>query len=465
MLAHLKPNDGQRDSKIAFDVGPSQPHHAASVRSVGITGQMTGGRASDIIADDTEVVKNSATEDLREKLISLVGEFESLLMPKGTITFLGTPQTEHSIYKKLRDKGHHCQIWPARYPSLDKLDKYGGALAPSIKAALEANPKLVGQPTDTRFTDEDLLERQASMGNSQFTLQFMLDTTLSDAERYPLKLADLIVTGLNAEKAAILFQYGSGPAQMLREIPNIGLDGDRFYSPLYSDDKWAAYEGSVMAIDPAGRGADETGYAVVNYLHGNLFLLAAGGLRGGYNEGNLTRLAEIAKECRVKKIICEANFGDGMFTQLLIPVLNRVYPQCGAEEVKHSKQKELRIIDTLEPVMNRHRLIVDADLIKRDIEEALKDEQARDYSLFHQLAHITRDRGSLRHDDRLDALAIAVTEWIDVLARDEKKAAAQHNEKLLNDELKKFMRNAIHSPGRQTGQQRKSGWLSGFRQL
>ena len=68
ILEHLRPKKGQRDSKIAFDVGPAAAAHAPSVKSVGITGQLTGSRADYIIADDVESLNNSATQGMREKL-------------------------------------------------------------------------------------------------------------------------------------------------------------------------------------------------------------------------------------------------------------------------------------------------------------------------------------------------------------------------------------------------------------
>ncbi|WP_431310771.1 hypothetical protein [Labrys miyagiensis] len=54
----------------------------------------------------------------------------------------------------------------------------------------------------------------------------------------------------------------------------------------------------------------------------------------------------------------EANFGDGMYAQLLRPVFNNIHP-CLIGEVKHSTHKEIRIIDTIEPLMARHKLIID----------------------------------------------------------------------------------------------------------
>jgi ABC-type Zn uptake system ZnuABC Zn-binding protein ZnuA len=85
---------------------------------------------------------------------------------------------------------------------------------------------------------------------------------------------------------------------------------------------------------------------------------AAGGLSGGYSEQTLTAIAEMAKEHKVNYIITESNFGDGMFNELLKPYLTRIYP-VSIEEVRHSTQKEKRIIDTLEPVMAGHKLVID----------------------------------------------------------------------------------------------------------
>ena len=54
LLKHLQPKDNQRQSKVSFDVAPALAIHAPSVKSMGITGQLTGSRADLIIADDVE---------------------------------------------------------------------------------------------------------------------------------------------------------------------------------------------------------------------------------------------------------------------------------------------------------------------------------------------------------------------------------------------------------------------------
>lgn len=437
ILQHLRPREGQRDSMLAFDVGPALPDHSPSTKSVGIFGQLTGSRADIVVMDDIEIPSNSATQMMRDKLSEAVKEVDAVIKPLPTsrVIYLGTPQTEQSLYNALGERGYEIRIWPALYPELSKVESYKGRLAPIITKGLEASPENAGKPTDiARFGEEDLMERKASYGRAGFALQFMLDTSLSDADRYPLKVSDLVIQNLNPTMGHLKVAWAAAPELCINDLPNVALTGDRFYRPMWHSEDMSEYTGAVMSIDPSGRGKDETGYAVVKALAGNLFLTEAGGITGGYELETLEALAYAAKRNQVKYIIIEANFGDGMFTQLLKPVLARIYP-CTVEEVKHSTQKEARIIDTLEPVMSTHRLIVDQRVIQKDFDSA-KDVK---YSLFYQLTRLTRDRGALVHDDRLDALAIAVAYWTESMARDNNKAAADIKGQAIDRELKKFM--------------------------
>lgn len=451
MLQHLRPSDGQRDSVIAFDVGPATPDHSPSVKSVGITGQITGSRADVLIADDVEVPNNSSTQMMRDKLSEAVKEFDAILKPGGRIIYLGTPQTEMSLYNQLPERGYEVRIWPALYPELNQVIKYQGKLAPMITQGLEQDPTKVNQPTDPkRFSEDDLLERRASYGKAGFALQFQLDTSLSDADRYPLKVSDLVIQNLNPTMGHLKVAWAAAPELCINDLPNVALTGDRFYRPMWKSDDMNEYTGAVMSIDPSGRGKDETGYACVKALAGNLFLTEAGGITGGYELSTLEALAYAAKRNQVKYIIIEANFGDGMFTQLLKPVLNRIYP-CTVEEVKHSTQKEARIIDTLEPVMSTHRLIVDQKVVQKDFDTAPDVK----YSLFYQMTRLTRDRGALVHDDRLDALAIAVAYWTETMARDNNKAASDIKSLAMDKELKNFHRNVFGM-----GDKQSTTWMS-----
>lgn len=444
VLQHLRPKPDQRNSKVAFDVGPAAASHSPSVKSVGITGQLAGSRADTIIADDIEIPNNSATQVMRDKLSEAVKEFDAVLKPGGRIIYLGTPQTEQSLYNKLPERGYQVRVWPARYPTEKELAIYGERLAPFIIDKLSKGEK-AGTSTDPkRFSDQDLFERECSYGRAGFQLQFMLDTRLSDADKYPLKVSDLIVMSINPDVAPAKLVWAADPTLVYDDIPNVAFNGDRFHRPLFIDKEFAPYTGSVMAIDPSGRGKDETAYAIVKILHGFLYVVAAGGFQGGYDDNTLQGLSVLARTHKVNRLIIEENYGDGMFTQLLKPVMARIY-QVTMEEVKHTKQKELRIIDTLEPVLMQHKLVIDPSVIAKDYNSvsSYPVERQQHYMLMHQLTRITRDKGALVQDDRLDALAIAVGYWTEQMARDADKAKADLIERKRKEELERFMRHAI----------------------
>lgn len=129
-----------------------------------------------------------------------------------------------------------------------------------------------------------------------------------------------------------------------------------------------------------------------------------------------------------------------MFNALFRPVLAKIY-DCTLEEVKHHTQKEKRICDTLEPVMGQHRLIFDKGVIESDYHsvESYSGDTAYQYRAIWQMTRITRDRGSLPHDDRIDALAMAVAYWTEQIGKDVDVSVKEKNQELLDQDLEKFM--------------------------
>lgn len=439
ILAHLRPREDQRNKIDRFDVNGASMSQSYSLKAAGITGQITGSRASIIIADDIEVPDNSATEESRMKLLNKLQDFEAIKMPGGSeIIFLGTPQTEESIYTRLiKERGYRCYCWPARYPKPEKRGSYRikredgsllDILAPYV-ARVDAEPSLEYQATDPeRFDDYELAGREAR-GRAFFALQYMLDTSLSDAERYPLKQHDLIVMSCNAMKAPVTVQWGHATDMKNRktDIPNVGFSGDYFLGPMFVDPEWRPYEQSVLFVDPSGRGKDETAWAVVKTLNGMLYVVHVDGFAGDPATA-MRKIAHDAKLHQVNEILVEPNYAGAVWIAGFNPILAEVWPNgCSVNEAEWSRaQKEARIIDTLEPIMTLHRLVVD-------------ERVARDPTLMYQLTHLTRDRGSLQHDDRVDALAGAVARFTSTLMLDVKDAAKAQREAELDAELEDFI--------------------------
>ena len=416
-LADMKADKTQLDTQNIFNVGGAQADISPSVKSVGITGQITGTRADLLISDDVEVPKNSGTQLQRDKLSEAVKEYDAILKPGGQIIYLGTPQNEASLYNVLQKRGYSTRIWPVLYPENEaELESYGDSLAPFIADKYRGDPdKYKGTSTDPqRFDDIEIEKRRLSYGRAGFALQFLLNTNLSDFEKYPLKVSDLIIDSLDPHETSIKWSWANGPQQRLQDIPCVAMKGDMYYAPLSRSPETQPYTGTVMAIDPAGRGSDESAYAVMKALNGYLFLMEVGGFTEGYSDLTLTQMAQLAKFWEVNEIIVEANFGDGMFTKIMTPIFTKIHP-CAITEVKHTKQKELRIIDTLEPILMRHKLIINQSVIESDYR---RYESGQAYSLIYQMTRICRDKNAIAHDDRLDAVTMAAAYWLSVMDTD-----------------------------------------------
>ena len=440
ILKHLYPKGDQRQSKISFDVSTATASQQPSVKSLGITSQLTGSRADLIIADDVETSGNTQTQSMRDKLSESIKEFEAIIKPDTSrIIFLGTPQTEQSIYNKLQERGYKIRYWSARYPTEKQLVTYNANLAPIILNtwALE----IVGKPTDpTRFDEKDLLEREASYGRIGFNMQYQLDSSLSDLDRYPLKLSDLSVMTLNPDNAPEKVIWASSPELKHNDLPCVGLQGDGYFRPMQTQGAWIDYTGSVMSIDPSGKGKDETAYTVTKFLNGNIYLLDVGGFNSGYSEHTLTKLVQIAKKHKVKKLLIEENFGQGMFNELLKPYLIKEYP-CTIESIRQQSNKHRRILDTLEPLMAQHRLVVCPTVIRKDYDETnamYPQETALRYQLFYQISRLQKGVHTLAQDDRIDALQMSCYYWVQQLAKDQDLAYQHRKEDKFKMELEKY---------------------------
>ena len=417
-LAHLRPKaDDARWSRISFDVQCS-PHQAPSVKSVGITGQLTGSRADLMILDDIEVPGNSMTEMMREKLLQLCTEAESILTPKqdSRIMYLGTPQTTFTIYRKLAERNYKPFVWPARYPR--KLSNYEGLLAPQIQEDIDGGVEAWDVTDPDRFDNEDLIEREASMGRSNFMLQFMLDTTLSDAEKFPLKMSDLIITAVNPAECPDSVVWCSDPSNVIKDLPTVGLPGDYFYKPMQLQGEWLPYTETICSVDPSGRGTDETAAAFLSQRNGFIYLHEMRAYKDGYSDNTLLDILRGCKKFGVTKLLIETNFGDGIVAELFRKHLQQTKQAIDIEEVRANVRKEDRIIDTLEPVLNQHKLIVNRSVVEWDF-NSNKDEAPENrllYMLFYQMSRMCREKGAVKHDDRLDCLAQGVKYYTDALA-------------------------------------------------
>lgn len=454
ILECLRPDKaaGDRASISAFDIHHELkgPEKSPSISCVGITSNLQGKRADILIADDIESSKNSQTELMRERLQHLTKDFTSI-NSKGDIIYLGTPQSIDSVYNGLHSRGFDIRIWPGRYPTRKEQENYGSNLAPLIAAKMEADPTLRsgGGPTGTRgkavdpllLPEDILVAKEIDQGAAYFQLQHMLDTRLSDADRFPLKSSSLVFMNVNLKSTPIEINLLSSAATLVHTVSDFPT-AEKYYRAASFGAEFGAFLGTHMYVDPAGGGqnGDETAYVVTRFSAGYIYVVAVGGVPGGLSTESMDALTAIASEWKIDQVDIEENYGSGALRHVWTPILNKAHT-CHIEPVWESGQKELRIIDTLEPVIGSQRLIFDEALLLKDWTDcqAYPLGKRASYSLFYQISRITRDRDSLRHDDRLDALAGSVRHWLPNLRVDNVRAANKAKtanwRKLMSDPL------------------------------
>lgn len=463
---------GDRSSIEAFDIHYTLkgPEKSPSIACLGAFSNMQGYRADILIADDIESKKNSGTPVQREKLIDVTRDFTSICS-NGDIIYLGTPQSVDSIYNTLPSRGYDVRIWTGRFPTPDELENYAGMLAPTIEQACKDHRDLMkgggptgarGQATDPVIVSEDVLNaKEVDQGPAYFQLQHMLDTALMDKDRYPLKPENLFFMDLRDPDRAPLDMTLIKNSAMTLPVPEQFPIKAKLHLVPHVGTTFGAYMGTHMYVDPAGGGAngDETAYAISRAAAGKVFVVAAGGIRGGLAEDRLDELTALVLKYRVNAVSIEKNFGNGALSNVWQPKLLKAAAEVdlkvSIEDVWESGQKELRIIDVLDPVIANGRLIMDEALVDDDWAQcqryALNDRPV--YSLIWQMARITRDRNCLIHDDRLDALAGTVRYWVNMLALDENKEKIRSQQKAYN----KMIQNPLGNPTAKS-----AGMLHGF---
>lgn len=483
ILECMRPDktNGDRTSVEAFDLHYSLKgvDKSPSVASVGITSNLQGKRADLFIADDVESLKNSQTAVMRAQLLNITRDFSSICS-EGRIIYLGTPQSIESIYNTLPASGFTVRVWPGRYPNAEQLKHYAATLAPSIARKAKAHPELMtghgmdgkqGAATDTYLTDDILLKKEVAQGQAFFQLQHMLLTALTDAMRFPLKTENLIALRLDGVNLPMTVVRSMNELHMRQW----SVDGRTFLTSvaLTVSTETSKAQARIMYVDPAGGGlnGDETGYAVVDLLNSNLFIQDVGGIPGGHDPDKMAALAKKVVQWRPSLVKIEKNMGFGLFREVFQPVLKQACDAAGVpcpaiDDDLVVGQKETRIINTVEPVLGRGSLIINEEVLARESDSiATHDMRVRiTYSFLFQLATLTRDKNSLKHDDRLDAVEGAIRHFAAALAVDQTKAI----EALKQRELTEFLKNPLSLPShilRSLQSHGSSPWHSRVRKL
>lgn len=403
LLKHMAPRKGeasptgkdQVDSRQKFDCGHiTKPAKDPSLVAYGMGSNITGTHPDIIIADDIEVPNNSDTPKKREKLQNTVSEFEAMIKRGGTLIIQGTPHTEESLYLKLQE-AYPIRRWPAEFPDPDD-EVQAKNVSPWLLNQARLDPSKIGHATIPEINDDNALKIKKLANASKpgfYEMQYLLNPALMDENRYPLRGEDLMIYKCDPKIAPARIIWGN--TKEIKDVDFKGVSSDALYEPALVGDERIAYDQIVMAVDPSGSGTDETAYSICAAANGTFYVLETNGFKGGHGNDVLKKLAKVAKKWQVKEVFIESNFGDGLFLKVAQPYFTEICGPIGLKDVRVQGQKEARIIDVIHPLVFSHKLVFDKKVAKDD-------------KLMHQFTHITGARGSLSHDDRLDAVALGL---------------------------------------------------------
>ncbi len=405
LLAHMVPTAEQGDSQFYFDLPTkSKATKDHSCFAAGIGSNITGRHPDLCLLDDIETPESS-TASGQASLMTKIREIPSMVQPGGQIILLGTPHSTNSVYSQL---GGLTPIvrFPCRDDSIEEMEEH--KCAKWMMQRVGADSSLVGTPVfHERFTNEMLEGKESDLGEATFQMQYVLDTEIADVDRYPLKLQNLIVMDWDdAHKipARVLWS-----PQEKNRVPGLkGHGKDKAYGPSLVSSDTIPFDWKICTIDASGAGVDQTGVSIIGWAAGHMYLLEAIGYDGdGTSEGVISKICSKVNEWDVSMVRIEDNFGGGMARQIYTPILQKNCPGVGVEGFTVTGNKERRIIGTLRPLMNQHRLIVRPQALRG--------------GLLEQIVNISDRRGSLRRDDIIDSVASGAAYFAEAMAADQDK--------------------------------------------
>ncbi len=413
---HLRPLKDQADAVSYFDISNDYRTVASKDNSLlvaGIGSRVTGRHPRYLILDDVEAAeagRSSAERDRIHKKIQ--SELPSMIKASkenpARIIVMGTPHSHDSSYNKLSQELYHRVRFPAYYPDLNDKNSMAEVSQWMIDQVRKDKAE-TGAPTfPDRFPMEVLDAKLLEMGEMDFQLQFMLDTTMSDVVENPLKLRDLIIVPddmIEATGAPSQIEWGFSKKLEVKWLRGLGEDKGAY--PAAVSEEYGEWEQMCAFLDVSAGGKDSTALAIIGKVGGYLYLLEATEIPGGTSQTTLRKIGELLNKWGCKILQCEVNYGGDMVPALLRPVIGQVCPHAvDIQPVRVTQQKEKRIIQTLKPLFLSHRLGV-REKVFRGNESFIK-----------QLTTLKDKKNALKHDDVIDAVASCAAYFTDSLKQD-----------------------------------------------
>jgi hypothetical protein len=322
----------------------------ASMLAAGIGGNITGARAEMVICDDVEVAGNCDTPTKRAELRERLAEAEFVLVPGGTLLFVGTPHCAESLYAEGPDAF---------------LAGYRRLVVPLVDAAgTSAWPE--------RFGAEDIARLRARVGPLGFRRQMLLEPVAEEAAR----LDPALIATYRAEP-----EYREANGRGVLTLMGTRLvSGGAWWDPAFG--RPGHGDSSVVAAcfaDAEGR----------HYLHRLLYVTHDPGAALDPATQQCRAVATLAKDLLLPVLRVETNGIGAFLPGLLRQELARQGVACAVREMASRVPKVQRILGALDPILAARRLSAHESVLR---------------TRFPQEMAAWRPEASER-DDALDAVA------------------------------------------------------------
>lgn len=363
----LLPDSPDQWASDRFTVKRMMELRDPSMLAKGITSNITGSRADIVICDDVEVPNTCDTAEKRRELRERLGEMNYVLVPGGTQLYVGTPHNYHTIYadQPRQELGEEAEFLSGfKRLKIPVLDNKGES------AWIE------------RYSENDIARIREGAGPNKFASQMMLEPRNIAEGRLNTKLLQVYDHKLDyAKELQTLFL---GQTKL--------ASASAFWDPAFGSAKGDHSVCAVIFADADGN----------LYLHNIAYIKTNEQSDQDEATQQCQRIAEIAKQHYLPSLSVEIN-GIGKFLpNILRNELAKAKTPCKVQEISQSRAKDTRILEAFDAVLAAKRLYVHRSVLQSPFITEMQE---------------WRPGATKGHDDGLDAVAGAIAQQPDRLAR------------------------------------------------
>lgn len=342
LCTHIRPKKPEEWAADRFSVNRPGGGRDPSMLARGILANITGSRADIVIADDVEVPNTADTEGKRTELRARLTEAAFVLVPGGTMLFVGTPHATDSIYAD-----------PARPVPAGAGRPFLADCARLALPIVDANGASIWPE---RFTAESIASLRRHVGPAKFLSQMMLEPMSPETSRL-----DPACLGRYAEEIAL--RAGNGGAE-LRIGQRRMVSATCFWDPAFG----APGRGDASVL--AALFTDAEGDY---WLHRVLYLKHDPAAAQDPASQLCRQVADMARLLHLPSVTVETN-GLGKFLPgLLRQEFSRQALGCAVREQVAARNKDERILSALEPVLAARRLHLHESVFTTPLIQELRD--------------------------------------------------------------------------------------------